>query len=402
MSLFRAQREECVMRSHALLAVPALLLAYGLTPALSRADFVQTDLVSDVSGLAPAMDPDLKNPWGMSFGATTPFWVSNQGSNTSTLYDPLATTIKVPLTVNIPTGGATPPTGPTGQVFNNTTSDFMIPAPTGTVKAAFLFASLQGTLEGWSPGSTGATANAEVVASVPKASFTGLTLDSVGGSNYLYAADATGSIRVFNGSFTNVTNTTFAGKFVDPTPVPGFTPFNIQNLGGNLFVTYAAATSTGAPLPGGYVDEYSAAGNFIQRIATAGPLNAPWGLALAPMGFGSLGGDLLVGNLFNSTIDAYNLSNDNLVGSITVKTGFTSPVGLWALDFGNGTTGNADTLYFDAGVNNQRDGVFGEIRSVPEPGSLTLFVTALAGVLVHRRRRTPQRPCARRAALAFP
>jgi uncharacterized protein (TIGR03118 family) len=323
----------------------------------------------------------------MSFGAATPFWVSNQGSNTSTLYDPLATTIKVPLTVNIPTGGATPPTGPTGQVFNNTTSDFMIPAPTGTVKAAFLFASLQGTLEGWSPGSTGATANAEVVASVPKASFTGLTLDSVGGSNYLYAADATGSIRVFNGSFTNVTNTTFAGKFVDPTPVTGFTPFNIQNLGGNLFVTYAAATSTGAPLPGGYVDEYSAAGNFIQRIATAGPLNAPWGLALAPMGFGSLGGDLLVGNLFNSTIDAYNLSNDNLVGSITVKTGFTSPVGLWALDFGNGTTGNADTLYFDAGVNNQRDGVFGEIRSVPEPGSLTLLVTALAGMLVHRWRR---------------
>ncbi|MGB9333289.1 MAG: TIGR03118 family protein [Steroidobacteraceae bacterium] len=376
------------MRSHTLLAFPALLLAYGMTPALSRADFVQTDLVSDVSGLAPAMDPDLKNPWGMSFGATTPFWVSNQASNTSTLYDPLGMTIKVPLTVNIPTGGATPPTGPTGQVFNNTASDFMIPAPTGAVKSAFLFVTLQGTLEGWNPGSTGAPANAEGVASVPKASFTGLTLDSVGGSNYLYAADATGSIRVFNGSFTNVTSTTFAGKFVDPAPVSGFTPFNIQNLGGNLFVTYAAATSTGAPLPGGYVDEYSAAGNFIQRIATAGPLNAPWGLALAPMGFGSFGGDLLVGNLYNSTIDAYNLGNhDNLDGSITVKTGFSSPVGLWALDFGNGATGNADTLYFDAGVNNQKDGLFGEIRSVPEPGYLALFVTALAGLLVHRWRR---------------
>jgi uncharacterized protein (TIGR03118 family) len=386
------------MRSHALLAFPALLLAYGLTPALSRADFVQTDLVSDVSGLAPTMDPDLKNPWGMSFGATSPFWVSNQASNTSTLYDPLAMTIKVPLTVNIPTGGATPPTGPTGQVFNNTASDFMIPAPTGTVKAAFLFATLQGTLEGWNPGSTGGAANAEVVASVPKALFTGVTLDSVGGTNYLYAADATGSVRVFNGSFTNVTNTTFAGKFVDPAAVAGFTPFNIQNLGGTLFVTYAAATSTGAPLPGGYVDEYSAAGNFIQRIATAGPLNAPWGLVLAPMGFGSFGGDLLVGNLFNSTIDAYNLGNhDNLDGSITVKTGFTSPVGLWALDFGNGATGNADTLYFDAGVNNQKDGLFGEIRSVPEPGYLALFVTALAGLLVDRWRRGRASACSHRA-----
>lgn len=374
------------MKNTSLFAFPALLLTCALTPAVSRADFVQDNLVSDLSTLAPETDPNLQNPWGMSFGPTTPIWVSNQASNTSTLYDALAAPNKVPLTVNTPTGGASPPTGPTGQVFNTTTSDFMIPASSGTVKALFLFATLEGTLQGWNPGSTGGMNNAETVASVSHAIFTGLTLDSVAGTNYLYAADATGSIRVFNGSFTNVSNTTFAGKFVDPNAVSGFTPYNIQNLGGNLFVTYAAATHTGAPLPGGFVDEFTAAGDFMQRIATGGPLNAPWGLALAPKGFGAFGGDLLVGNLFNSTIDAFNLSNhDNLDGSITVKTGFTSPVGLWALDFGNGVTGNADTLYFTSGVNNQKDGVFGAINFVPEPGYLGLFLLAIASMLVQRR-----------------
>src|SRR5215469_16010475 len=376
------------MKNSALLAFPALLLTCGLTPAISRADFVQTNIIADVSGLAPQTDPDLKNPWGMSFGPKTPIWVSNQGSNTSTLYDALAVPSKVPLTVNIPTSGASPPTGPTGQVFNSTTSDFMIPAASGTVKAVFIFATLEGTIQGWNPGSSGGLTNAETVVTVPHAILTGLTLDSVGTTNYLYAADATGSIRVFSGSFVDVTNMTFAGKFVDPNPVAGFKPYNIQSLGGNLFVTYAAATSTGAPLPGGYVDEFSATGNFMQRIATGGPLDAPWGLTLAPKGFGSFGGDLLVGNLGNSTIDAFNLSNqDHFDGSIVVKTGFTSPVGLWALDFGNGATGNANTLYFTAGVNNQRGGLFGAINSVPEPGCLSLFAPALAALLLYRWRR---------------
>jgi len=376
-------------KNRVLLSFPSLLLICAFTPTIGRADFVQTDLVSDVSGLAPQTDPDLKNPWGMSFGPNTPMWVSNQASNTSTLYNPLATPIKVALTVNIPTGGSTPPTGPTGQVFNSTSADFMIPAPMGsTVPAVFLFATLQGTIEGWNPGSNGGLSSAEVVATSSHSVFTGLTLDSVGTSNYLYAADATGSIHVFNGSFTDVTSTTFAGKFVDPSAVAGFTPYNIQRLGGNLFVTYAATTHTGAPLPGGYVDEYDASGNFIQRIATAGSLDAPWGLALAPKGFGSFGGDLLVGNLANSTIDAFNLNNHNQFdGSITVKTGFSSPVGLWALDFGNGVTGNSNTLYFTAGVNNQSDGIFGAINSVPEPDYLGLWVPALAGLLIYHRRR---------------
>ena len=182
-----------------------------------------------------------------------------------------------------------------------------------------------------------------------------------------------------------MTGTTFAGKFVDPSPVAGFTPYNIQHLSdGNLYVTYAAATPTGAPLRGGYVDEYNTAGDFIRRIATGGPINAPWGLAIAPSNFGTFSNDLLIGNLYDSKIDAYSLgaTTPQFQGSITVDTGFASPVGLWALAFGNGVTGQSDTLYFTSGINNQKDGLFGSIRLnvIPEPSSGLLLI--LGGLII--------------------
>ncbi|MBV8745941.1 MAG: TIGR03118 family protein, partial [Xanthobacteraceae bacterium] len=162
-----------------------------------------------------------------------------------------------------------------------------------------------------------------------------------------------------------------------------FTPYNIQDVGGSLYVTYAAATSTGAPLPGGFVDRFDTAGNFLERIATNGPINAPWGLAIAPNSFGAFGGDLLVGNLYDSKVNAYNLMTDHLDGSFTVNTGVASSVGLWALDFGNGTTGLADTLYFTSGINDQKDGLFGSITSVtsvPEPSTWAMMLLGFAGL----------------------
>jgi uncharacterized protein (TIGR03118 family) len=367
-----------------------LMVACALSPALCRAGFVQTDLVSDIPGLASATDPNEINPWGMSFSGGSPFWVSDQGSNKATLYNALSPTIVQGLVVTTQTAGLGPPTGTTGQVFNSTASSFMIPAPgSTTVKASFLFDSLDGTIQGWNPGSNNGTGASETVASDPGAVFTGLALDSTGGANYLLAADATGHIVAYDSAFNNVSATTFAGKFVDPSPVAGFTPYNIANLGGNLFVTYAAAGPGGAPLPGGYVDEFDTSGNFLARIATNGAIDSAWGMAIAPAGFGSFGGDLLVGNLYNSAIDAYNLTTKQLDGSITVNSGFASPVGLWALAFGNGASGSANTLYFTDGINDQRDGLFGAISFTPEPSSLILFplgLAVLAGCAWRRRK----------------
>jgi uncharacterized protein (TIGR03118 family) len=359
-------------------------LALLVTSPARGGQYVQTNIVSDIQSVAPGnpADPDLKNPWGMSFSGMSPFWVSNQGSNTATLYNALSSPVKQGLTVDVPT--------PTGQVFNSTTSDFQIPAPSGTVKGIFLFATLAGTIEGWNPGSKGGLNASETVATTSGAFYTGLAMANFNGANYLYAANAAGNIHVFDTTFKDVTATTFAGKFVDPNPVAGFSPYNIQLLpNGHLFVTYAAATSTGAPLAGGYVDEYDTAGNFLRRIATnasanpLNPINAPWGLAIAPStNFGPFSGDLLVGNLYDSKIDAYNLtpSTPHFDGSITVNTSFTSPVGLWALAFGNGHSGRSDTLYFTAGINDQKDGLFGSLRFVPEPSSFVLL--ALGGLSI--------------------
>lgn len=349
----------------------------------ARAAFVQTNIVSDISGDALLTDLNLKNPWGMSASSTSPFWVSDQANNTASLYNALTPAIINPPLVSVPGG-------PTGLVFNFTPSDFQIPSTTGTVKSLFLFDTLGGTIQGWNPGSTGGMNASVPAATVSGAVFTGLALAPSGGANFLYAADNKGGvIRVFNANFTDVTATTFAGKFVDPNPIAGFTPYNIQLLGGDLFVTYAALTVTGQPLPGGFVDEFDTAGNFIGRIASLGPLDAPWGLTIAPNGFGAFGGDLLVGNLGDSVIAAINLGNSNaLDGTITVNTEFASPVGLWALNFGNGASGDPNTLYFTAGINNQHDGLLGAIAfvAVPEPGSLALFGVGIGGLILLCRR----------------
>ena len=357
----------------------AFVLLLFVCPSLNAGQvYLQTNLVSDVPGLAANTDPNLKNPWGVSFFPTSPFWVSNQGSGNSTLYDGAGNI--VPLVVSIAPIGV--PNGPTGQVANGT-SGFNL--PNGN-PALFLFDTLDGQLLGWNGGAGTTAVN---VATTPGAIYTGLANGSSGGANFLYAADATGHINVFDTNFANVTGTMFAGKFVDPKALPGFNPFNIQNINGNLFVTYAHNVM-GVGQPGGFVDEFDTSGNFMQRIATNGALFAPWGITLAPSTFGAFGGDLLIGQFGDGQILAYDPTTHAFLGALDDKNGMpiVNPF-LWALDFRTGgTNDNLNALYFTAGLNNQQDGLFGKLAPTPEPGTITLLLAAMGSVSgLHRWRK---------------
>jgi uncharacterized protein (TIGR03118 family) len=339
--------------------------------------FTQTNLVSDVPGLATTTDPNLRNPWGVSFSATSPFWVSNQVSGNATLYNGAG--VPTPLVVTIPSSGKAP-TGPTGQVFNSAgTGNFLV---NGTA-ANFIFDTLDGTIAGWN-GSAGTTA--VPMAATPGAIYTGLALASSGGSPFLYAADSTGHINVFD---KNWQPAALPGNFVDPNAIAGFVPFNIQLIGSNLYVTYAQLAGP-IGLPGGYIDVFDTSGNFIRRFSTGGALYAPWGLVLAPAGFGSFGNDLLVGNFGNGEILAFDPVTAAYLGTINGTNG--QPLVndfLWALETRTGGTGSdLDAVYFTAGINNQEDGLFGKIDPVPEPATIFGTASGMIGLLLLRLRRS--------------
>jgi uncharacterized protein (TIGR03118 family) len=352
----------------------ALLVALSVS-GTSKADvfFSQTNLVSDVQGLAPVTDPNLKNPWGMSSSATSPFWVSNQVTGTSTLYNGLGT--PQALVVTIPGGG------PTGQIFNPST-DFKL---NNGNKANFIFANLDGSISGWN---TGTVAEVHVTNTTAPAVYTGLAFANNGTGNFLYAADGRGGkVDVFNGLWAK---TTLAGTFSDPNLPSGFVPYNVQAIGNTIYVTYENRTAGG-----GVVNAFDLNGNFIRRIAAnaaGGILDDPWGVVVAPAGFGLFGGDLLIGNKNNGRISAFNLSTPTptFAGQLSDASG--NPIantGLWGLSFGNGAGGaSPSTLYFVAGINNEQDGLFGMIRAVPEPSSVLLMGTGmvLAGAIIRRYR----------------
>ncbi len=348
----------------------------GASSFLLADTFSQTNLVSDIPGMATTTDPNLRNPWGVSFSATSPFWVSNQGSGNSTLYNGAGAI--TPLVVTIPSAGKGP-NGPTGQVNNSAgTGNFLV---NGTA-ANFIFDTLAGTIAGWN-GSAGTTA--VQMAATPGAIYTGLAIATSNGSPYLYAADSTGHINVFNSSWQPAT---LAGNFIDPNAIAGYVPFNIQLIGSNLYVTYALLSGpTG--LPGGYVDIFDTSGNFIKRFATGGSLYAPWGLVIAPGGFGSFGNDLLVGNFGNGEILAFDPFTGNYLGTIDGADG--NPLVndfLWALETRTGGTGSdLNAVYFTAGINNQQDGLFGKIDPVPEPATIFETASGVIGLLLLRFRR---------------
>jgi uncharacterized protein (TIGR03118 family) len=354
-------------------------LALAVAPTFLHADsFTQTNLVSDIQGLAANTDPNLKNPWGVAFSATSPFWTSDQGTGLATLYNAAGT--PQGLVVSIP-GSATPPSGPTGMVFSNLTGQF----PVNGTAATFIFDTLNGTLAGWN-GSAGTAA--VQMASTPGAIYTGLAQATNGSGTFLYAANSApgGGINVFSSTWTP---TTLTGSFSDQNLPANLVPFNIQNIGGNLYVTYAQLGPGGTPLPGGVVDEYDANGNFIKRIATGGPLSAPWGIVLAPSNFGSFSNDFLIGNFGNGEILAYDATTDLFLGTLDGTNG--QPLvndHLWALETRAGVNGfDPNAVYFSAGINGQADGLFGKIDVTPEPSTIVGTATGLIALALSKIKR---------------
>jgi uncharacterized protein (TIGR03118 family) len=382
---------------------------------LLAGNVLQTNLVSDLPGVAQNLDPNLVNPWGISESSSSFFWISDNGAGVSTLYNgqgqpqPAGNNPPhTPLIVSIPAPGD--PLGasgtPTGTVFNidgGPTGGFQLSGvdkdgnPT-SASAVFLFATEDGTIVGWNPGvnPTGFDpAKAGTYGIIPppadnsasEAIYKGLAIatgpngaifsnDSNSGT-VLYAANFhAGTIDVFDTTFTPVTLP--AGAFTDPNLPAGYAPFNIQvlNVGGTdkVYVTYAKQDAdkeddvTGHGF--GFVDVYNLDGTGEQRLVSRGDLNAPWGLALAPSSFGPLAGALLVGNFGDGRIHAYNATTGAPMGTLKDPDGEPIQIdGLWALKVGNGKAGGDDqTVYFTAGLDDENHGLFGSLAPVA-PGT---------------------------------
>jgi len=368
------------MKSTVLSILAGVGAATSLWPA-TITGFTQTNLVSNIPGLASHTDPNLTNPWGISSSGTSPFWVSDNGSGKSTLYNTAGT--PQGLIVTIQGAGGINSGVPTGQVFNGSTNF------KGDV---FIFAGEDGTVSGWR-GTLGTTAEILANNSAAGAVYKGIAIGTTGQSTYLYVAD-------FGNNQITVIKSAGApdlpGKFNDPNLPAGYAPFNVQNLNGRVYVTYAQQDATKHDdVPGaghGIVSVFDLTGNFLTELVSGGPLNSPWGLAIAPAGFGSLGGDLLVGNFGDGLINVFDPTGVFL-GTLgdTVGNPLTND-GLWGLKFGNGGNGgNPNTLYLTAGLNDEADGLFAQIDAVPEPSTYLLLAGGLAALTCSRRMTTKQR-----------
>jgi uncharacterized protein (TIGR03118 family) len=365
---------------------PCMALAAFATGALLSTStlaqlFSTTNLVTDDQSVNAAQitDAGLLNAWGMSYGPTSPFWISSNGAGTSVLYqvDPLTqATTKLGLTVTIPGDGSV-----TGQVFNS--------AGAGAFNSnAFLFVSEDGTVSGWR-GALGTSAEMLTPSSTNN-SYKGVALASVGVNSYLYAANFhAGTIDVIKA---NAATPNLSGSFTDPTLPAGYAPFNIQNLGNQLYVSYAKQDADKADEVAGagfgFVDVYNLQGHLVSRVASGGSLNAPWGLAIAPSSFGALAGDLLVGNFGDGHINVYDAHTHSFVGQVLGSDGKPLAIdGLWALSPGNdGKAGSSQFIYFTAGPGDEQHGLFGVLRPVPEPATYALLLAGLVFVALRRRR----------------
>jgi uncharacterized protein (TIGR03118 family) len=334
--------------------------------------FAQTNLVSD--GFVPAMtiDPNLINPWGIAHSATSPFWVSDNGMGVTTVYTGTGAKINVggldSIAIAAPPGQTTP-ASPTGDVFNIAGKGFNITSDGHTGSSVFLFATEDGTISGWNPNVDAASSVLAVDNSQGGngAVYKGLTMAQTDDGTFLYAANfRNGTVDVFNSHFKQV------NSFTDPNLPAGFAPFNVQVLDGHLFVTFAlqndAKHDDVAGAGNGFVDEFDLEGHMLQRVASGGTLNSPWGLAIAPSGFGEFANDLLVGNFGDGRINVFNPKNDQFLGQLDGASGAPISIGdLWALVPGTGAAGSdPNKIYFTAGVQNEAHGLFGSLSAIPD------------------------------------
>lgn len=329
----------------------------------------QVNLASDVPGLAPLLDPDLKNPWGAALTPTSPLWVANQGTRSSTVYalTPGASKVAKSKKVRVTIPGTL--AGPTGLVANPS-KGFLLSKGKVKTPAAFIFDTLDGHIEAWSPTVSPHLGNAADVVIVRGAGYTGLAIAATAHGEELFAADfGKGSVDVFDAAWHRVTPA--RGQFKDPRLPKGYLPFNTQALGDHLFVTYdkinpvTHRAAVGAGI--GVVDEFATSGRLVARIATGGALDAPWGVALAPKGWKTVDGSLLIGNFGNGHINAFARQGSGFANHATavirVASGkpFAEP-GLWALLPGTATTGGTSALWFTVGINDEQAGLLGVLR----------------------------------------
>lgn len=324
----------------------------SITNSISQLNaFNTTRLVADVPAEgAPTVDGFLVNPWGIAFSPNGILWVANNGTGTSTLYDPAGNALSP--VVSIPGSSFVSAGQPTGVVFNSTTSFQIVGGP-----ALFVFAGLDGIISAWNQSSN--DARVVVDRSASGSVYTGLAIAANGSANRLFAADfANGRVDMFDASFNLI------GSFVDTSLPSDYGPFGIQNVNGQLFVTYAKRDAdTGDEVKGagnGFVEVYNPDGSIVMRFAANGTLNAPWAVAVAPADFGPFAGDILVGNFGDGTINAFNRTTGDFID--TLRDANQNPIvidGLWGLAFGPGAS--STSLYFAAGIDDEAHGLVGVI-----------------------------------------
>jgi uncharacterized protein (TIGR03118 family) len=359
-----ARRRSC----ESILHVEALE-ARTLMSATPNSVYLQTNLISDQAGVAAITDASLVNAWGLAVPPTGGnFWISDNGTGLSSVYG--GDVNQSDLTKKL-ADVTIPGEGPTGVVFNpfsmSNPTDFVISSGTSSGPAAFIFVTEDGTIAGWNanvPPGPPPSSQAQVGTTVAGAIYKGVAIGNNGTENLLYAANFhTGHIDVFDRTFASKT---LAGNFTDPDLPMGYAPFNVQNIGGTLYVMYAQQDANAedevAGAGKGFVDKFDLNGHLLGRFASSGVLNAPWGIAQAPANFGKFSGDILVGNFGDGRINAFTTAG-TFAGTLKDVRG--NPIaidGLWALAFGNGiSAGEANNLYFTAGPDEEMHGLFGKL-----------------------------------------